>query len=304
MLDSVYDVFLERLVQATRSLKVGPAEDPATRLRPGHRRRGVRADSRVHRPGRSEAARSSAGDVKARWPSEGFYIGAAYFRRRDRRVAAGPEEIFGPVLAVIKPETWTRPSTSPTTPTTPSPAAFSAAVRPISAGPAGNAGRQPLLEPRHHRGPGRSPTVRRLQAFGHRIKAGGPDYLLQFVFRSTSPKTRSAAASPRRPRPRQSNADFFGPPPTFLAFLGAEKGDFFGVHPKKSQNGSSASPKKSRNGSRPTPAILAAKISASRPRRFSAFVPTVSTPVVLDCQPAAILKGDDDPVSDRDRSRV
>ena len=34
VLDAVYDTFLERLVEATRSLKVGPAEDPATSVGP------------------------------------------------------------------------------------------------------------------------------------------------------------------------------------------------------------------------------------------------------------------------------
>ena len=34
VLDSVYDQFLPRLIEATRSLKVGPAEDPSARVGP------------------------------------------------------------------------------------------------------------------------------------------------------------------------------------------------------------------------------------------------------------------------------
>ncbi len=43
VLEALYDAFLDRLVEATRSLKVAPAEDPGCARRPGHRRRGAPA---------------------------------------------------------------------------------------------------------------------------------------------------------------------------------------------------------------------------------------------------------------------
>ena len=45
VLEGIYDAFLARLVEAAQGLKVGPADDPETARRPGHRRRGPRARS-------------------------------------------------------------------------------------------------------------------------------------------------------------------------------------------------------------------------------------------------------------------
>ena len=54
---ALYDAFLARLVEATRSLKVAPAEDPGCARRPGHRRRGPAA----HPATPSRRARARAG---------------------------------------------------------------------------------------------------------------------------------------------------------------------------------------------------------------------------------------------------
>ena len=46
-------------------------------------------------------------------------------------------------------------------------------------------GRQPVSQPRHHRRAGQPPAIRRLQLSGIGTKAGGHDYLLQFVIPRT-----------------------------------------------------------------------------------------------------------------------
>jgi RHH-type proline utilization regulon transcriptional repressor/proline dehydrogenase/delta 1-pyrroline-5-carboxylate dehydrogenase len=101
VLDSVYDVFLNRLVEASRSLQVGPAEDPATSVGPVI---DAEAFERVHqyielgrREGR-EVLAVEVGDLAAR----GFFIGPHIFAEiaPDSRLAQ--EEVFGPVLAVIR----------------------------------------------------------------------------------------------------------------------------------------------------------------------------------------------------------
>ncbi|HVX62365.1 MAG TPA: L-glutamate gamma-semialdehyde dehydrogenase, partial [Pirellulales bacterium] len=101
VLDSVYDVFLNRLVEASRSLQVGPAEEPATSVGPVI---DAEAFERVHqyielgrREGR-EVLAVEVGDLAA----QGFFIGPHIFAEiaPDSRLAQ--EEVFGPVLAVIR----------------------------------------------------------------------------------------------------------------------------------------------------------------------------------------------------------
>ena len=71
VLDSVYDAFLSRLVEATRSLKVGPADDPATSVGPVIDRESRRADqastSRSAARRRARCCRSTS----AHWPKQG-----------------------------------------------------------------------------------------------------------------------------------------------------------------------------------------------------------------------------------------
>jgi RHH-type proline utilization regulon transcriptional repressor/proline dehydrogenase/delta 1-pyrroline-5-carboxylate dehydrogenase len=95
VLAPVYDAFLSRLVEATRSLKVGPPRSPG-RSRPGDRRRGAPRISQ-----RSSAASGGearyAGDVGA-LAERGCYVAPARLRRRAPDASLAQEEIFGPVL--------------------------------------------------------------------------------------------------------------------------------------------------------------------------------------------------------------
>ena len=102
VLESVYDVFLTRLVEASRSLQVGPAEDPATSVGPVI---DAEAFERVHQYielGRQEGAKF--------WPSNVGDAGSSKASSSDRTFSPrshptrglAQEEIFGPVLAVIQ----------------------------------------------------------------------------------------------------------------------------------------------------------------------------------------------------------
>lgn len=101
VLDRVYDTFVHRLVEAARSLKVGPTTDPGSSVGPV-----IDADAveRIHKYieiGRAEGREVLAVDVK-QLASRGNYVGPHIFAdiRPDARLAQ--EEIFGPVLAVIR----------------------------------------------------------------------------------------------------------------------------------------------------------------------------------------------------------
>jgi RHH-type transcriptional regulator, proline utilization regulon repressor / proline dehydrogenase / delta 1-pyrroline-5-carboxylate dehydrogenase len=101
VLESLYDAFLERLVEATKSLKVGPAEDPATRVGPV-----IDADARERilgyiARGKQEARLAYGGDVGF-LAAEGCYVAPQVFADVPAAAVIAQEEIFGPVLAVIK----------------------------------------------------------------------------------------------------------------------------------------------------------------------------------------------------------
>jgi RHH-type proline utilization regulon transcriptional repressor/proline dehydrogenase/delta 1-pyrroline-5-carboxylate dehydrogenase len=100
-LAGVYDAFLSRLVEATRSLKVGPADDPAYSVGPviddDARRRIVETIER----GKSEGKLAYSADV-ASLAEEGCYVGPTIFSDVPPGAKIAQEEIFGPVLAVIR----------------------------------------------------------------------------------------------------------------------------------------------------------------------------------------------------------
>ncbi|MFB2973115.1 L-glutamate gamma-semialdehyde dehydrogenase [Aerosakkonema sp. BLCC-F183] len=98
VLESIYDVFVPRLVEATRSLNVGAAEDPSTKVGPV-------IDANAHKrileyieKGRQEA--NLALQMSA--PENGYFIGPTIFTEVSPTATIAQEEIFGPVLSVIK----------------------------------------------------------------------------------------------------------------------------------------------------------------------------------------------------------
>jgi len=103
VLAGAHDEFLGRLVEATRSLVVGPPDDPATRVGPV-----ITAEARATIEGyigrgRREATLSLETKPPAGgWPDGGFYVGPHIFSGVDPRATIAQEEIFGPVLAVMR----------------------------------------------------------------------------------------------------------------------------------------------------------------------------------------------------------
>jgi len=101
VLDKVYDHFLPRLIEATRSLRVGPADDPGTSVGPLI---DAESQSRVLnyvRLGKEQGRTALAVDVGP-LAERGFFVGPHIFSDVDPRAQLAQEEIFGPVLAVIR----------------------------------------------------------------------------------------------------------------------------------------------------------------------------------------------------------
>jgi len=101
VLDSVFDTFVERLVEATRSLKVGPADDPATSVSAVIDEAAQRRINQYLEHGRRTARQALSVDVSA-LESEGFYVGPTIFTDVAPSDRLAQEEIFGPVLVVLR----------------------------------------------------------------------------------------------------------------------------------------------------------------------------------------------------------
>ena len=101
VLDAIHDTFVSRLIDAARSLSVGPADDPDTSVGPVI---DARARERIEDFLRDAAADSQV--IQAVDPGllskQGNYVGPHIVTgvRPESRLAQ--EEIFGPVLAVLR----------------------------------------------------------------------------------------------------------------------------------------------------------------------------------------------------------
>jgi RHH-type transcriptional regulator, proline utilization regulon repressor / proline dehydrogenase / delta 1-pyrroline-5-carboxylate dehydrogenase len=97
----LHDQFLERLVEVTRSLKVAPAEDPGCTVGPvidGEAR------SRILdyiAKGKTESRLAYAGELGP-LEQRGFFVAPHIFADVQRSAVIAQEEIFGPVLAVLR----------------------------------------------------------------------------------------------------------------------------------------------------------------------------------------------------------
>jgi RHH-type proline utilization regulon transcriptional repressor/proline dehydrogenase/delta 1-pyrroline-5-carboxylate dehydrogenase len=101
VLEPLYDTFLARLIEATRSLKIAPAEDPGSAVGPLIDADACRRVLGYVEKGKQEARLAYAGDVGP-LADEGHYVAPHIFAEVPPTAVIAQEEIFGPVLAVIK----------------------------------------------------------------------------------------------------------------------------------------------------------------------------------------------------------
>lgn len=101
VLEKIYDEFVDRLVEATRSLLVGPAIDPATSVGPLIDRQAQNKTLEYVALGKQEGREVLAEDVGA-LAEQGCFVGPHIFADIPPDARLAQEEIFGPVLAVIK----------------------------------------------------------------------------------------------------------------------------------------------------------------------------------------------------------
>ncbi|QOV91154.1 L-glutamate gamma-semialdehyde dehydrogenase [Humisphaera borealis] len=101
VLDSVYETFLSRLVESTRSLEIGPAENPGYYLGPVIDDEAQRRILAMIDRARRQSRLAYQADVSA-LASEGSYVPPTIFADVSPSASIAQEEVFGPVLAVIR----------------------------------------------------------------------------------------------------------------------------------------------------------------------------------------------------------
>ena len=101
VLEPIYDQFLSRLIEATKSLTVAPAEAPGCSVGPVIDREARDRILRTIERGKGEARLAYAAEIGP-LSEEGYYVGPHIFAEVPENSALAQEEIFGPVLAVIK----------------------------------------------------------------------------------------------------------------------------------------------------------------------------------------------------------
>jgi RHH-type proline utilization regulon transcriptional repressor/proline dehydrogenase/delta 1-pyrroline-5-carboxylate dehydrogenase len=100
VLQAIHDPFLARLVEATRSLRIAPAEDPGCFVGPLIDAEARRRVLDYIEKGKQEARLAFAGEL-GELAGEGYYVAPYIFAKVAPTAAIAQEEIFGPVLAVL-----------------------------------------------------------------------------------------------------------------------------------------------------------------------------------------------------------
>lgn len=95
--EKVYGAFLEKIVERTRALRIGPADDPANDMGPVINERSRKSILKYIEIGKEEGRLLTGG---AAAPGEGFYIEPTIIADVPPSARIFQEEIFGPVLAV------------------------------------------------------------------------------------------------------------------------------------------------------------------------------------------------------------
>jgi len=101
VLDSIYDQFLNRLVDATRSMPLGPADDPGAAIAAVIDADAQRRINEYIEIGKKESRLAYAGDL-GKLADEGYYVAPHIFAEVAPTAKIAQEEIFGPVLAVLR----------------------------------------------------------------------------------------------------------------------------------------------------------------------------------------------------------
>jgi 1-pyrroline-5-carboxylate dehydrogenase len=101
----VYDAVLNKVVERTKKLTMGPVEDPANYMGPVSSKSAYESIKKYIEQGKKEG-RLMAGGNSPQTASNGYFIEPTVIADVSPMATIAQEEIFGPVLAVIKADNW------------------------------------------------------------------------------------------------------------------------------------------------------------------------------------------------------
>ncbi|MGC1483910.1 MAG: L-glutamate gamma-semialdehyde dehydrogenase [Candidatus Acidiferrum sp.] len=97
--EKIYDSFVEKLVTRTKKINVGPSEDPSNYMGPVVSKSAMKTILEYIEVGKKEGKLLHGG---GRAPGDGYFIQPTIIADVDPKARISQEEIFGPVLTVIK----------------------------------------------------------------------------------------------------------------------------------------------------------------------------------------------------------
>ncbi len=97
VLESIYDVFINRLVEASSALNIGATENPDTEIGPVIDDKARKRILEYIEKGKQEGNLVFQGQI----PSNGYFVAPTIFKDVKENAVIAQEEIFGPVLAII-----------------------------------------------------------------------------------------------------------------------------------------------------------------------------------------------------------
>jgi 1-pyrroline-5-carboxylate dehydrogenase len=97
--EKIYSEFVQKLVEKVKRLKVGPSQDPSNYMGPVINENAMKSILRYIEIGKKEGRLATGGGPVA---GDGFFIQPTVFADVDPKARIAKEEIFGPVLSVIK----------------------------------------------------------------------------------------------------------------------------------------------------------------------------------------------------------
>ena len=169
LLSEVHDRLLARLVEATRSLKIGPPEDPRNAVGPVIE---AEAQQRGSPNIFKSASKKPSASLEMAAPAQGFFVGPAIFSDVAPKSRIAQEEIFGPVLSVIDAKDFDHALDIANDSSFASDRRhFLALAGAHRKSAPGISRRQSLHQPRHHRRRRRAPAVRGFETFRHRLQS-------------------------------------------------------------------------------------------------------------------------------------
>ncbi|SCM66197.1 aldehyde dehydrogenase family protein [Donghicola eburneus] len=100
--EAIHDAFVEKLVAATKALKVGHALEEGTQIGPVVSAQQLAENLEYVTLGQTEGAELACGGERLQMPTDGFYMSPGVFLNTTNAMRINREEMFAPLTSVIK----------------------------------------------------------------------------------------------------------------------------------------------------------------------------------------------------------